>query len=124
ALGPPSGSLDDVQKAAAPATHTVHSFRGFRTKAEGLSSKMLGALCLGLIVLVWFIVTLGEAEQRIVSPTILSSPLEVLQSFPALVTERGLIPSILATLRRVLLGFGLSVLVGVPVGILAASWRR
>ena len=31
--------------------------------------------------------------------------------------------SIVATLRRVLIGFGLAVIVGVPLGILAGSWR-
>src|SRR6185295_15939908 len=41
----------------------------------------------------------------------------------SLLTERALIQSIVATLKRVLLGFGLAVLVGVPVGVLAGSWR-
>jgi ABC-type nitrate/sulfonate/bicarbonate transport system permease component len=54
---------------------------------------------------------------------VLPSPLEVVKSFPSLVTERALVASTLATLQRVLAGFGLAILVGVPLGILAGSFR-
>ena len=54
---------------------------------------------------------------------ILPSPREVLRSFPSLLNERALVQSIAATLKRVLIGFGLAVLVGVPLGIVAGSWR-
>jgi NitT/TauT family transport system permease protein len=63
------------------------------------------------------------AEDRLVSPIILPSPAEVARSFPSLLNERALVQSIAATLRRVLLGFGLAAVVGVPLGILAGSWR-
>jgi NitT/TauT family transport system permease protein len=48
---------------------------------------------------------------------------EVIRSFRSLWFDRALVASILATLRRVLIGFGLAALVGVPLGILAGSWR-
>ena len=48
---------------------------------------------------------------------ILPSPAEVLRSFPSLLNERALLQSIAATLKRVLIGFGLAVIVGVPLGI-------
>lgn len=54
---------------------------------------------------------------------ILPSPVEVFRSFPTLWNDRGLLASIAATLQRVLLGFGLAAFVGVPLGILAGSWR-
>ena len=63
------------------------------------------------------------AEDRLVSPVILPSPLEVIRSFPSLLNERALLQSIAATLQRVLVGFGLAVVVGVPLGIAAGSWR-
>jgi len=47
----------------------------------------------------------------------------VFGSFGSLLNERALIQSIAATLKRVLLGFGLAILVGVPLGIAAGSWR-
>ena len=62
-------------------------------------------------------------EQRWISPVILPSPIEVARSFGPLWTERDLLDSIIATLRRVLAGFGLAILVGVPLGIVAGSWR-
>ena len=37
--------------------------------------------------------------------------------------ERGLVESTVATLKRVLSGFGLAILIGVPLGILAGSYR-
>ncbi len=94
-----------------------------RQEPPPLVGKLLGAGCLGFILLVWFLVTRGEAEQRVISPTTLPSPGEVFGSLHALVFERGLFQSIAASMRRVLLGFGLAILVGVPSGIVAASWR-
>lgn len=58
-----------------------------------------------------------------VSPALLPSPGEVLRSVPALFGERQLFASVAATLQRVLLGFGLAIIVGVPLGILAGAWR-
>ena len=45
------------------------------------------------------------------------------RSFPSLLRGRALVQSIAATLQRVLIGFGLAAMVGVPLGILAGSWR-
>jgi ABC-type nitrate/sulfonate/bicarbonate transport system permease component len=47
----------------------------------------------------------------------------VFRSFPVLLNERALLQSIAATLKRVLIGFGLAAAIGVPLGILAGSWR-
>ncbi len=83
-----------------------------------------GVAGVGAVLLLWWIATRGEtAADRLVSPVILPSPGEVVESFGGLVRDRALVRSVAATLRRVLLGFGLAVLVGVPIGILAGSWR-
>jgi NitT/TauT family transport system permease protein len=81
-----------------------------------------GALVLAILGL-WFGVTAGEAELRVVAPTIVPSPGEVVASWDSLLNERGLVKSILATLKRVFLGFGLAVLIGVPLGMAAGAWR-
>lgn len=87
-------------------------------------AKLLGLLTVALLIVFWWLATLGATpEARLISPVILPSPLEVVRSFGSLVNERALVASIAATLRRVLLGFGLAALVGVPLGILAGSWR-
>jgi len=80
-----------------------------------------GGLVLALLGL-WMGVTSGDAEFRMVSPTILPSPGEVVASWDILLNERNLVTSILATLRRVLLGFGLAVLIGIPLGMTAGAW--
>src|SRR5262245_9419906 len=89
-----------------------------------MTRRLVGAGALGVIVVVWFLTTLGaNPEDRIVSPVILPSPVEVIRSFPTLLNERALLQSIAATLRRVLIGFGLAAAIGVPLGIAAGAWR-
>src|SRR5687768_11784499 len=89
-----------------------------------IAGRLLGVATVGVLIALWFLVTRGEtSESRWVSPVILPSPAEVFRSFGSLWTERGLVVSIIATMRRVLLGFGLAVIVGVPLGIAAGSWR-
>ncbi len=87
-------------------------------------AKLVGAGAVALVVLVWAGLTAGSTpESRFISPVVLPSPLEVVGSIKSLVTERALFASIAATLYRVLVGFGLAVMVGVPFGVLAGSWR-
>src|SRR5512138_677902 len=86
--------------------------------------RTVGLVGVGMAVLVWFLVTLGSTpETRLVSPVVLPSPGEVLRSIPTLFTERALVASPAATLKRVLAGVGLAILVGVPLGILAGAYR-
>jgi NitT/TauT family transport system permease protein len=85
---------------------------------------LAGVFTIGVVLLLWWFVSSGSvAEERIVSPAVLPSPVEVVKSFPSLLNERHLIESVAASMRRVLIGFGLAILVGVPLGILAGSWR-
>ena len=89
-----------------------------------VSGKLLGLATVAILGLAWWLATSGATpEERLISPVILPSPAEVVRSFPALVNERRLLESIVATMRRVLVGFGLAAAVGVPLGIVAGSWR-
>ena len=89
-----------------------------------MTRRLVGAGAVGVVMLIWWLATAGVgAENRLVSPIILPSPAEVVRSFPSLLNERGLLQSIAATLKRVLVGFGLAVVVGVPLGIIAGAWR-
>jgi NitT/TauT family transport system permease protein len=86
--------------------------------------QLAGIATIGIVLLLWWLATTGlGTEDRLISPVILPSPMEVARSFKSLWTDRALVASIMATLRRVLVGFGLAVLVGVPLGIVAGSWR-
>ena len=89
-----------------------------------MTRRLVGMGGVACVLLLWWLVTRGgAAEDRFVSPVILPNPLEVFHSFPSLLYERALLQSIAATLKRVLVGFGLAALVGIPLGILAGSWR-
>jgi NitT/TauT family transport system permease protein len=100
------------------------SFLTLRFAPPPATRYAVGAGALIFILLLWWLATLGaNPEDRLISPVILPSPVEVFRSFPSLVTDRALVASILATLRRVIIGFGIAVLVGVPIGLAAGSWR-
>src|SRR6188474_3105302 len=89
-----------------------------------MTRRLVGVAAMGVIVLGWWFATSGlGSEDRLISPIILPSPAEVIRSFPSLLNERALLQSIAATLKRVLIGFGLATVVGVPLGIIAGSWR-
>jgi NitT/TauT family transport system permease protein len=109
--GPPTG-----------ARHLSELF-AVRVSPPRIVRYLLGAGGVALLVLAWWFVTLGTVESRVVSPVVLPSPFEVFSSFTSLLNERALVQSIAATLKRVLLGFGLAILIGVPLGIVAGSWR-
>ncbi len=88
-----------------------------------LVGRALGVLAVAVVVLAWGLLTMGATpETRLISPVLLPSPMEVIRAVPSLL-ERDLLAGVFATLERVFLGFGLAVLVGVPLGILAGAWR-
>jgi ABC-type nitrate/sulfonate/bicarbonate transport system permease component len=95
-----------------------------RLSPPRMTRRLIGVGSVAFFVLLWFLATRGgSAEDRWISPVILPSPMEVLRSFPVLFNERALLQSIAATLKRVLIGFGLAAIIGVPLGIIAGSWR-
>src|SRR5688572_2647807 len=105
----------------------AQSLRGLltlRAEPPAIARQSLGVLGVLMVIAVWWALTYGDPpESRAVSPVLLPSPMEVLKSVPVLFTERGLLESIVATLKRVLSGFGLAILVGVPLGIVAGAYR-
>jgi ABC-type nitrate/sulfonate/bicarbonate transport system permease component len=99
-------------------------FLALRLPPAPVTRYLVGLGAMGVLVVCWWLVTTGHgAEERLISPVILPSPMEVIRSFPSLVHDRALVASIAATLKRVLIGFGLAALVGVPLGIVSGSWR-
>jgi len=100
------------------------SLFALRIPPSPMTGRLVGVGVMAFVVLLWWLATTGlGSEDRLVSPVILPSPAEVVRSFPSLLHDRALVESIAATLKRVLVGFGLAALVGVPLGILAGSWR-
>jgi NitT/TauT family transport system permease protein len=100
------------------------SLLALRLAPPPMMRRVIGVGALGAVVLLWWLATIGTgAENRLVSPVILPSPSEVVRSFPSLLNDRALVQSIAATLKRVLIGFGLAALIGVPLGVFAGAWR-
>ncbi|HXO21592.1 MAG TPA: ABC transporter permease [Thermoanaerobaculia bacterium] len=88
---------------------------------EWAIALQLGSIA--LVLLVWYLVTHGAPEERILSPLTLPSPGEVLGQVKSLWFDAALSRGTGWSLRRILLGFGLAGVIGVPLGILAGCFR-
>lgn len=106
-------------------------------RAEPLGSRLLirgkislkGKIILGVIPILailagWTLITLGEPEMRMISPLILPSPLEVIQSFPSLWFDAELSRSVVASTGRVLLGFAAALVLAFPLGIAMGAFSK
>jgi len=98
----------------------VLTIRDTPSYVEGL---LFGAGCIGFVLLVWWILTVGEGDSRLVDPYTLPSPRETFESFPDQ-WQRELSLSIVISLARVLGGFLLAAAIGVPLGVIAGSYPR
>ncbi len=126
AVKPDASSVTESPPPASPLQRGGF-FGGFfkiRDEPSALGRLLMGSLCIGIIGAVWWYVTRGTAEQRIVSPATLGSPAEVFGSFKSLWFDRALTRNTLASLSRVLQGYGLALLVGIPLGVLAGCFSR
>lgn len=126
ASAPPDGPTAPKAPAAPPAQPQVPDappwWRTLRADGPPLARFAMGASFVALLVLVWWVLTRGSATKAIVSPSKLPSPGEVFGSFGSLL-DRGLIDAIIATLSRVFLGILFAAVVGVGLGVIAASYR-
>jgi NitT/TauT family transport system permease protein len=85
----------------------------------------LGVVPIALLLLAWFAVTAGSIpEERLISPTILPSPVEVVRSFPSLWFDRALTRNLAVSFSRVLAGFVAAVVVAFPLGLLMGSFSK
>lgn len=85
----------------------------------------LGVIPILALILLWWLVTgSGPAEERVISPTILPSPLEVVQSFPRLWFERALTRNAAVSLGRVAAGFMVGVAIAFPLGLLMGAFTK
>jgi len=95
-----------------------------RGQPAGMESTVISLICIGVVVLIWFVLTRGQAEERIINPITLPSLGETWSSFPRLWFERAVARSALWSLGRVLGGFLLAIAIGVPLGVLAGTFLR
>jgi taurine transport system permease protein len=97
-------------------------YRTLRADPPAHIRTVLGIGLVVLLLLLWWLVTRGAPTERIISPSKLPSPGEVFGSFGALL-DRALTESIFDTLERVFKGIGLAAIVGISIGVVAASHR-
>jgi len=102
-------------------------FFEIRGRAPSTMSIVLGLIPLALLAIFWFFLTRGIPEERVLGPTILPSPSEVVHSLGDLLKasdqdNRNLIDHIGISLRRVALGFLLAVVIAMPAGILMGAF--
>jgi NitT/TauT family transport system permease protein len=112
---------------AAPLRGTLSTERAFLWGAAAIATVLGG----------WYFVTtplfpvpVGDAAEAspereyapLVSPVMLPGPGSVFHSVPRVFRERKLVPNTLVTLKRVMFGFGLAALIGVPLGVAAACF--
>jgi len=108
-----------------PDPRALGRFFKLREQPPVWQRAVAGAACLALILLLWFLVTHGaRVEDRRVSSVILPSPAEVASSSHSLWFDRALSRNAIWSLWRVVAGFGIAALVGVPLGILCGTWPR
>ncbi len=86
---------------------------------------LLGIVPIAMLLGVWWFMTQGPTvEERLLSPTILPSPGEVVRSFPNLWFDRALTRNTMVSLLRVVEGFAVAVLIAFPLGLLMGSFSR
>jgi ABC-type nitrate/sulfonate/bicarbonate transport system permease component len=97
-------------------------WRALRSEPPAHLRAALGLTMVAAVLLLWWLVTRGEAEFRIISPARLPSPGEVIGEIGPL-RQRDLVDAILDTLERVFIGVGLAAIVGVSAGVIASANR-
>ncbi len=86
---------------------------------------VLGTIPILGVILIWWVLTgSAPAEERVISPTILPSPVEVVQSFESLWFDRALTRNVIVSFRRVILGFLVGVAIAFPLGLFMGSFTK
>jgi len=86
---------------------------------------LLGALPILGLLGIWWLATAGPTpESRWISPTILPSPVEVVQSMPSLWFDRALTRNLLVSLYRVLAGFAVAVAIAFPLALSMGTFSK
>lgn len=119
---PPAAGPPLARPAPPPAANT--GLLRIREPLAAWKAALFGLLPVLALVLAWSFVTAGAAEERVISPTILPSPGEVIASFPVLWFDRALTRNLAISFTRVLEGFALAVAVSFPLGVLMGAFTK
>jgi NitT/TauT family transport system permease protein len=94
-----------------------------RRKVTTLQSVGLSLAFVFITLMGWWYVTSGEIiEERIFTPIILPSPMEVVKAFPRLHNDQELMRSVVISFQRVTAGFVLAAILAIPLGVYMAAF--
>lgn len=113
-----------TERRASPWVGWLRRVRTIRDTPSYLESIIFGSASLLLILFVWWFLTRGEGDARILDAYTLPSPGATLASFKSLWFDRSLSLSALTSMARVLGGFLVAASIGVPLGVIAGSYLR
>lgn len=119
-----SGPVPATTVAPRPKRGFLGELFAIRREAPFWQIVAFSLLCMIVCGGLWWFLTRGEADERILSYSVLPSPAETFTSFPALWFDRALTRNVLVTLKRLSLGFGLAAVVGIPLGVLCGCFAR
>ncbi|HEY3323593.1 MAG TPA: ABC transporter permease [Planctomycetota bacterium] len=102
----------------------IARFFKLREQPSLLTRFVAGVLCVALVLGVWSFLTAGKPEERILPRGVIDSPRETFSTFGSLWFDRELTRNMALSVWRLLQGFGLAALVGVPLGVLCGTWPR
>lgn len=95
-----------------------------RERPSAIESAAASLLCVALCLLVWYILTAGPPQERIIDPFTLPSVADTFKSFHSLWFERAVARSAVWSLGRVFGGFLLAAAVAVPLGVVSGAFLR
>jgi NitT/TauT family transport system permease protein len=85
----------------------------------------LGVVPIAALLGLWALLTSGATpEARLISPTILPSPAEVVRALPSLWFDRALTRNLFVSLYRVLAGFAVGVAIAFPLALMMGSFSK
>lgn len=112
-------SIEGLRAAVAP-----RPVKPIRKPIPGWQRLVLVVTPLGLLLLAWWLLTMGPIEERAVTYQILPSPGEVLGSLKVLWYDAGLMRSIVQSLYRVFVGFAIAGVLAFVLGVLMGAFTH
>jgi NitT/TauT family transport system permease protein len=119
--GPEGPPAEESAPRAVSAGPRLFALRGDLPRWQAVAFSLV---FLVLLFGLWYAVTIPDkpAEDRIARPSVIGSPAETVDKFHELWFDRALTRNTFVTIRRVVLGFLLAVLVGLPLGVLCGCF--
>jgi NitT/TauT family transport system permease protein len=107
---------------AQPAAFGAVAARWYRLNKDKLRAVLIGTISLAVFLLCWYLLTTYRVV-FFVRFTNVPSPIEVYGSFAREIHDRTFLLHVALSCRRIVLGFALAALVGVPLGLVMGRFK-